>query len=114
MGKLLWQPSGDRIKESPTLPVYAGQIQALSLGMKMKVYDEQARPVVDQEGELVCESPSPSMPLRFWNDPNDEKYKEAYSVSIVRKERMCGATAIGLCCTAIRTGSLSSAALTPP
>ena len=29
-------------------------------------------------GELVCEAPSPSMPLYFWNDPNGEKYKEAY------------------------------------
>ena len=29
-------------------------------------------------GELVCEAPSPSMPINFWNDPNNEKYKEAY------------------------------------
>jgi len=63
---------------SPTLPVYAGELQSPALGMKVKCYDEKGNSVVDQMGELVCEAPSPSMPLYFWNDPNNEKYKEAY------------------------------------
>jgi len=63
---------------SPTLPVYAGELQRPGLGMKVKCYDEKGDAVVDQMGELVCEAPSPSMPLYFWNDPNNEKYKEAY------------------------------------
>jgi acetoacetyl-CoA synthetase len=63
---------------SPTIPVYAGELQAAGLGMKVKAYDENGQPVLDREGELVCEAPSPSMPLYFWNDPNYEKYKEAY------------------------------------
>jgi acetoacetyl-CoA synthetase len=63
---------------SPTLPVYAGELQAPGLGMKVKAYNEDGDPVVDQEGELVCEAPAPSMPLYFWNDPDNEKYKEAY------------------------------------
>jgi acetoacetyl-CoA synthetase len=63
---------------SPTLPVYAGELQALGLGMKVKAYDDQGKPVVDREGELVCEAPSPSMPLYFWNDSRYERYKEAY------------------------------------
>jgi acetoacetyl-CoA synthetase len=63
---------------SPTLPVYAGELQALGLGMKVRAYDERGNSVVDEEGELVCEAPSPSMPLYFWNDPKNEKYKEAY------------------------------------
>jgi len=63
---------------SPTLPVYAGELQRPALGMKVKCYDEKGNPVVDQMGELVCEAPSPSMPLYFWNDPGNEKYKEAY------------------------------------
>jgi len=63
---------------SPTLPVYAGELQAPALGMKVKAYDEKGNPTVNQQGELVCEAPSPSMPLYFWNDPNNEKYKEAY------------------------------------
>src|SRR5207245_9848577 len=28
--------------------------------------------------ELVCEAPAPSMTLRFWNDPGDLRYREAY------------------------------------
>ena len=63
---------------SPTLPVYAGELQGLGLGMKVEAYDERGNPVLDTEGELVCEAPSPSMPLYFWNDQNNEKYKEAY------------------------------------
>ncbi len=63
---------------SPILPVYAGELQAAGLGMKVKAYDEKGQPVLDREGELVCEAPSPSMPLYFWNDPQSEKYKEAY------------------------------------
>ena len=62
----------------PTLPVYAGELQRLSLGMKVKCYNQQGEPVLDQMGELVCEAPVPSMPLYFWDDPHGEKYKEAY------------------------------------
>ncbi len=63
---------------SPTLPVYAGQLQSPALGMKIKAYDEKGKPVYDQQGELVCEAPAPCMPLYFWNDPDGKKYKEAY------------------------------------
>jgi acetoacetyl-CoA synthetase len=62
----------------PILPVYAGELQAPGLGMKINVYDEDAKPVVDTMGELVCEAPAPSMPLYFWNDPGDQRYREAY------------------------------------
>ncbi len=63
---------------SPTSPVYAGELQFPALAMKVNVYDENGRPVTDKEGELVCEAPAPSMPLYFWNDPDNEKYKAAY------------------------------------
>ncbi|MEM3458802.1 MAG: acetoacetate--CoA ligase [Candidatus Bathyarchaeia archaeon] len=63
---------------SPTLPVYAGELQAPALGMKIKAYDEKGNAVVDKQGELVCEAPAPSMPLYFWNDPTNEKYLDAY------------------------------------
>jgi acetoacetyl-CoA synthetase len=62
----------------PTLPVYAGELQAPGLGMKINVYDQDAKPVVDAMGELVCEAPAPSMPLYFWSDPGDRRYREAY------------------------------------
>ena len=63
---------------SPTLPVYAGELQAWGLAMKMACYDEKGKSVFDQLGELVCEAPEPSMPLYFWNDPNGERYRDAY------------------------------------
>jgi len=63
---------------SPTIPVYAGQLQGPALGMKVKAYDENGKPVYDKQGELVCEAPAPSMPLYFWNDPEYKKYNGAY------------------------------------
>ena len=30
------------------------------------------------KGELVCTQPFPSMPIGFWNDPDGEKYHNAY------------------------------------
>ena len=63
---------------SPTLPVFSGELQRAALGMKVKCYGEKGKPVLDEMGELVCEAPSPSMPLYFWNDPTGEKYKETY------------------------------------
>ncbi len=63
---------------SPILPVYAGELQSAALGMKIKAYDETGKPIFDEQGELVCEAPSPSMPLYFWNDPDGSKYYSAY------------------------------------
>ncbi len=62
----------------PIQPVYAGELQAPGLGMKVNVYDETGKPIVDALGELVCEMPAPSMPLYFWGDPDNRKYLEAY------------------------------------
>src|SRR2546425_11387096 len=63
---------------NPISPVYAGELQGPALGMKVNAYDEEGRPVRDQQGELVCEAPAPSMPLYFWNDPDGRKYRDAY------------------------------------
>jgi acetoacetyl-CoA synthetase len=62
----------------PTLPVHAGEIQAPSLGVSVRAFDEQGRSVIDQVGELVITQPMPSMPLQFWNDPGNERYRESY------------------------------------
>src|SRR3989454_699902 len=63
---------------NPISPVYAGELQGPALGMKVNAYNEEGRPVRDQQGELVCEAPAPSMPLYFWNDPDGRKYRDAY------------------------------------
>jgi acetoacetyl-CoA synthetase len=63
---------------SPIQPVYAGELQGPGLAMKVKAYDDSGWPVYDRQGELVCEAAAPSMPLHFWSDPDDKKYREAY------------------------------------
>jgi acetoacetyl-CoA synthetase len=62
----------------PTLPVRAGEIQAASLGVSVKAFNERGESVVDEVGELVITEPMPSMPLRFWNDEGDRRYRESY------------------------------------
>ena len=63
---------------NPLGPVYAGEIQCRGLGMKVEAFDENGHPVIGQKGELVCTAPFPSMPIGFWNDPDHQKYREAY------------------------------------
>ncbi|WP_412754080.1 acetoacetate--CoA ligase [Legionella londiniensis] len=63
---------------NPVLPVYRGELQCLGLGMDVKVFDEDGNPVEQQRGELVCTQPFPTMPLGFWNDPENRNYKNAY------------------------------------
>jgi acetoacetyl-CoA synthetase len=62
----------------PLLPVYAGEIQCRCLGAQVEAYDHRGRSVVDQVGELVITEPLPSMPLFFWNDDGDRRYRESY------------------------------------
>ncbi|UCE96483.1 MAG: acetoacetate--CoA ligase [Candidatus Bathyarchaeota archaeon] len=63
---------------TPLQPVYAGELQGPALGMAVKAYDELGNPVLDQQAELVCEAPTPSMPLYFWSDPDGKKYRDSY------------------------------------
>jgi len=63
---------------NPMLPVYAGEIQSIGLGMDVNAFDEDAKPVIGRKGELVCCSPFPSQPTCFWNAPANEKYQAAY------------------------------------
>lgn len=63
---------------NPTLPVRSGEIQCAGLGMAIEAWDENAQPLVGAKGELVCTQPFVSMPVCFWNDPGDAKYKAAY------------------------------------
>jgi acetoacetyl-CoA synthetase len=66
------------IGSSPLLPVTAGELQRPMLGVAAAAWDEEGRPVVGELGELVITEPMPSMPLYFWNDPDGQRYREAY------------------------------------
>jgi acetoacetyl-CoA synthetase len=60
-------------------PVWRGEIQCRLLGMAVEVYDDEGHALPPgQKGELVCTRPFPTMPLGFWNDPGDVKYRAAY------------------------------------
>jgi acetoacetyl-CoA synthetase len=63
---------------SPLDPVYAGEIQKRGLGMKVEAWDSDGHAVVQEKAELVCTAPFPSMPIYFWQDPDNEKYLDAY------------------------------------
>jgi len=69
---------GGFVCASPTLPVYAGEIQCRGLGMAVEAWNENGEPVLDEVGELVCTKPFPSMPLYFLNDAGNQRYQEAY------------------------------------
>lgn len=62
----------------PVKPVRAGEIQTRSLGASIHAFDEKGQPRINQVGELVLTKPMPSMPLYFWGDKDNERYKESY------------------------------------
>jgi len=63
---------------NPTLPVYRGELQCRGLGMKVEAFNDKGEPVLNKSGELVCSQAFPSMPVYFWNDPDGQKYHDAY------------------------------------
>jgi len=69
---------GAFLSGNPCLPVYAGQLQCPGLGMEMDVVDNGGQTLRTEKGELVCRSSFPSMPIGFWNDPDNKHYHNAY------------------------------------
>jgi acetoacetyl-CoA synthetase len=66
------------VQGSPMQPVYRGEIAGRCLGVDAEAYGPDAKPVVDELGELVIQSPMPSMPACFWNDPDGSRYRSTY------------------------------------
>ncbi|SCA58309.1 Acetyl-coenzyme A synthetase 1 [Candidatus Terasakiella magnetica] len=63
---------------NPIAPVYRGEIQCRALGMAVETFDDDGQPIRGDKGELVCTKAFPSMPVKFWNDPDNARYKSAY------------------------------------
>ena len=59
-------------------PVNIGEIQNKGLGLEVDVFSDTGKSLKNMKGELVCKNPFPSMPLKFWNDKNDNKFIKAY------------------------------------
>jgi acetoacetyl-CoA synthetase len=62
----------------PLVPVYEGELQARALGAAIEAWDPDGQPLIGEVGELVITEPMPSMPLYLWNDPDGERYHDAY------------------------------------
>ncbi len=63
---------------NPMGPVYSGELQCRGLGLKVEAFDENQKSIINQQGELVCTAPFPSMPIYFWEDADNKKYESAY------------------------------------
>jgi acetoacetyl-CoA synthetase len=63
---------------NPMLPVRRGELQCRGLGLAVEIFDAAGRAVIEEKGELVCSKPFPSLPVCFWNDPGDARYRAAY------------------------------------
>ena len=59
-------------------PVNLGEIQNKGLALDVDVFNDRGKSQKNIKGELVCKNPFPSMPLKFWRDKNDIKFKNAY------------------------------------
>lgn len=65
-------------------PVYRGELQAPGLGYDIVAMDDQGHDIGkgQGQGELVCRKPFPCMPVQFWGDEANAKYKSAYFENI--------------------------------
>jgi acetoacetyl-CoA synthetase len=61
-----------------TVPVWPGELSAPYLGAAVEAWDESGQPVAGEVGELVVTKPLPSMPVKFWGDPDGSRYRDAY------------------------------------
>ena len=63
---------------NPLEPVYSNELQCIGLGEPVKAFNDKGESVYDEQGELVCTFPIPSMPIYFWDDADGQKYHDAY------------------------------------
>lgn len=63
---------------NPLEPVHLGELQGPALGVAVESWNDAGERVVGEVGELVIKHPMPSMPLRFLNDDDGSRYRDAY------------------------------------
>ena len=63
---------------NPLKPIIKGRLQSIGLGMNVKSFNENGKSLIGKKGELVCLDPFPSMPIYFYEDTDNDKYKNAY------------------------------------
>ncbi|WP_166960151.1 acetoacetate--CoA ligase [Yeosuana marina] len=72
---------------TPLYAVHPGEIQCKALGVSLYAYDDNGQAVEDELGEMVIDKPMPSMPIYFWNDDNNQRYKASYFEQFPHKWR---------------------------
>lgn len=63
---------------TPFYAVHSGEIQCCALGVSLFALDDDGNPVYNELGEMVIDKPMPSMPIYFWNDSENKRYKASY------------------------------------
>ncbi|SMY00807.1 acetoacetate--CoA ligase [Brevibacterium antiquum] len=63
---------------APNLEVWAGELSGPVLGVALQSWDDDGEPLIGQVGEMVITEPMPSMPVKFWNDPDGQRYRGTY------------------------------------
>ncbi|SMX85047.1 acetoacetate--CoA ligase [Brevibacterium aurantiacum] len=63
---------------APNCPIWAGELSRPVLGVALESWDDSGQPLVGEVGEMVITAPMPSMPVKFWNDTDGERYRDTY------------------------------------
>ncbi|KAF8770344.1 Acetoacetyl-CoA synthetase like protein [Argiope bruennichi] len=61
-----------------TLPIYKGEIPAISFGVNIEIVDETGKPLDYEVGEIVLTKPMPNLPLCLWKDKDGSLAREKY------------------------------------
>ncbi len=70
---------GCLVSGAPSSAVRIGEIQAPCIGLDIQIFDDDGAPLPPgEQGELVCTTPFPSIPLRFVGDENNERFDDSY------------------------------------
>ncbi|MEU9817890.1 acetoacetate--CoA ligase [Pseudonocardia alni] len=66
------------LTSAPTVPVWLGELSCAALGADVRSWAEDGTDLLDDVGELIITTPTPSMPVMFWNDPDGTRLRESY------------------------------------
>ena len=60
------------------VPAAPGELSTRYLGVALQSWSPQRQSLVGEVGEMVITAPMPSMPIGFWDDPDESRYRAAY------------------------------------
>jgi acetoacetyl-CoA synthetase len=66
------------VGDSPSQDVRTGRMASAYPGVAVTAYGPDGTELVGEQGELVITKPMPSMPVGFWGDVDDARYRAAY------------------------------------